>query len=243
MSRSSGWVPCVDAAKPRVGTLALECLPVAGRGERTPRTAVRAVARPALRPPNHRAAAVGTVPTDAVAEPVRQTKAALLPRDLLDGGETIIFAIKPSLWFAVFDSAKWIVAAMAMIISAGWFTQLFPSITEAAFMSVVLVVLAVRVGIALLRWVSRFYVLTNRRIMRIRGVFTADVFECPLVNIDSTVLSTDFAESLANLGTIDFVTVDRPEPAGAWRNLNRPQDVHTEVRHAIDRSRHCQPRI
>src|SRR5437016_3942167 len=34
----------------------------------------------------------------------------LVPAHLLDGGEIVIFAIKPSLWFVIFSSVRWLAA-------------------------------------------------------------------------------------------------------------------------------------
>ena len=39
---------------------------------------------------------------------------SLVPAHLLDGGEIVIFAIKPSMWFIVYVAFRW-VAALGMI--------------------------------------------------------------------------------------------------------------------------------
>lgn len=191
---------------------------------------------PAAGPPvvNRAAVAAGTA-GEAVAE-TQRAKVALLPADLIGGDESVIFAIKPSLWFIVFDSAAWIMTALILVIGASWFAHLIPAVSEPQFMTIVLASVGLRVGAALLRWVSRFYVLTNRRVMRIRGVFRADVFECPLVNIRETAVDVSFHEALAKLGTLTFAIRDRLEDQAAWRNVGNPYEVHAEVRKAIDRA-------
>lgn len=187
------------------------------------------------RPAVCRAAIAAGTPSDAVAD-TQHHDVALLPADLIGGDESVIFAIKPSLWFIVFDSAGWIITALILVIGASWFAEAIPAISESQFMTVVLTGVSLRVCIALLRWVSRFYVLTNRRVMRIRGVFRADVFECPLVNIRDTAVDVTFHEALAKLGTLKFTIRDRRENHAAWRNVASPHDVHAEVRKAIDRA-------
>lgn len=187
-------------------------------------------------------AAVAGTPTEAAAETVR-SEAALLPADLLGGDESIILAIKPSLWFILFDSANWAVGMLFIILCAAWVSALIPSVSEPQLISMALAALGGRVGIALLRWVSRFYVLTNRRVMRVRGVFKADVFECPLVNIRNTAVSVSFHEAFAKLGTVQFVISEYGDRLAAWPDIAHPHEVHAEVRKAIRRALDCQPRI
>jgi hypothetical protein len=88
---------------------------------------------------------------------------------------------------------------------------------------------------ALLQWVSRVYVLTNRRIMRIRGVFRASVFACPLVKVINTGVTTGPHERLTRLGSIWFNTGSDPS-AGTWHHVARPEEVHAQVRRAIERA-------
>ncbi len=178
---------------------------------------------------------------DAVAES-KAADAVLLPADLISGDETIIFAIKPSLWYVVFDSTNWVLAALCMIAGASFWADSF-NLSEPQFMSAVLAVLSLRIGLALLRWVSRFYVLTNRRVMRVRGVSRPDIYECPLVNIRNTTVTTSFPEALTRLGTIKFVTTDPADSLRVWRAVADADNIHNQIRKAIERAIDCQPRI
>ncbi len=187
-------------------------------------------------------AAAAARSTDQLAGEREAAESLLLPADLLGGDESVIFAIKPSLWFIVFDSANWAIAGLCLIACASWFAELV-TLSESQFMSVVLTVFALRVGLALLRWVSRSYVLTNRRVMRLRGVLKPDIFECPLVNIRNTTLTASFPESLTSLGTITFIIASPEDRLGLWRNVANPQYIHTEVRKAIERAIDCQPHL
>jgi hypothetical protein len=59
-----------------------------------------------------------------------------------------------------------------------------------------------RILVAMMQWVSRLYVLTNRRIMRLTGIFHVDLFECALTHIDRTGLTAAWYERLTGTGTI-----------------------------------------
>ncbi len=189
--------------------------------------------------PFHRAAARSSESTVTERD---VTDAMLLPADLIGGDETIIFAIKPSPWYIVFDSANWVIGSLCLVACASWFAE-FVRLSESQFMSAVLTVLALRIGLALLRWVSRFYVLTNRRIMRVRGVHKPDVFECPLVNVRNTNYTTSFPEALTGLGTLNFMIHNPEDRMGRWKNVKDPEYIHTEVRKAIERAIDSQPHI
>ena len=170
------------------------------------------------------------------APPLTRTEPIALPLDLLDGGEIIILAIKPSLWFVLFDSIKWIVAAAVVI--GGWALagNTWARFSDTLAAQLTLLVVATRLGVAVLRWVSRFYVLTNRRVMRIRGVLRPDVRDILLPRVINTRLTQALHEKITGLGTLHFAA-DKPLPSDcAWRNIARPEEVHAEVRRAIERA-------
>ncbi|MHC4608946.1 MAG: PH domain-containing protein [Planctomycetota bacterium] len=164
-----------------------------------------------------------SLPADSVA----------VPADLLDGGELVILAVKPSMWSILFSSLQWLLAGAVIIacgrwIAAGW-------ATETVLVQVVLTIVALRLGFAVMQWASRVYVLTNRRIMRIRGTFRADVFACPLVKIINTGVAVGPHEAITRLGTIWFNT-GQPETNISWSHLARPHEVHAQIRRAIERA-------
>ena len=145
--------------------------------------------------------------------------AGIVPDKLLDEGETVILAIKPSLWFLAFGSAKTIGLSITIIVQfAG-------------------ALMVLRLLMAVLEWFSRLYVLTDRRVMRIKGVFNVDVFECPLTQIQNTYLTLALHERLFKLGSIQFATAGTGISEAVWQNVNEPLTVHETVRQAIWRAR------
>jgi tyrosyl-tRNA synthetase len=55
---------------------------------------------------------------------------------------------------------------------------------------------AVRVIVGALEWLGRVYVLTDRRVMRLKGVIRIDLFECQLSRIQQVVLTMPLLEGL-----------------------------------------------
>jgi uncharacterized membrane protein YdbT with pleckstrin-like domain len=162
--------------------------------------------------------------------------ADLLPAHLLDGDEIVILAIKPSLWFVVFMSIRWLAAMVLVIVLAGWLGHRITYLDAAMIVQGAVALAAARLGFAVLQWVSRLYVLTNRRIMRLTGILNVDLFECPLTKIQNTYLTLTWYERLTGVGTISFATAGTGGVEASWTNVNNPLELHERVRSAIHRA-------
>lgn len=158
----------------------------------------------------------------------------VVPAHLLDGGEVVIFAIKPSAWYVVLSSLRWIVLGVFLAVLAC--TQFVPGATKWYLWQLGFWVIGVRMAWATLEWVARLYVLTNRRVMRIRGVFTVELFECALDRIQNTYLTLTVGERATRTGTVSFQTAGGPGADASWRTVARPLEVHEKLREAISRA-------
>jgi uncharacterized membrane protein YdbT with pleckstrin-like domain len=156
-----------------------------------------------------------------------------VPAHLLDGDEIICFAIKPSPWFVLLVSLRWIVLAVVVGLLAD--SRWAPAHLRWYLWQSAVWIAALRLGWAVLEWVSRLYVLTDRRAVRIRGVFNVELFECPLSRIQDTYVSLSIAERLTRIGTVTFRTASGGGGA-SWRMVSRPLEVHEKLREAIRKS-------
>ncbi len=157
-----------------------------------------------------------------------------LPGGVLDGGEIVLLATKPSMWRPVFDSAPWLVTCCLLAGVLTWLGKPLPGLSLTATAQVVLLVAFARVGLAVVRWVPRWYVLTNRRVIDIRGVRSPRIQACLLVEIRNTYLNSSAAEKLTRLGTITFVTDEANKVSRLWQSIAKPEEVHTKIRRAIE---------
>jgi len=160
----------------------------------------------------------------------------VVPPHLLDGGEIVILAIKPSLWFIIFSSARWLAAVLLIIITSKWLGEWIRPLNSLQIIQGALVLAAARLAFGVLQWVSRLYVLTNRRIMRLTGIINIDLFECPLTKIQNTYLTLAWYERITRLGTISFATAGTGGVEASWANANNPLELHERVRSAIHRA-------
>ncbi len=155
-----------------------------------------------------------------------------VPAKLLDGGETVLFAVKPSAWFVPIVAHRWLVAALALIVLS--YTAIPAAYGTYAFQSA-LILAGGRLGWATLEWVGRLYVLTNRRVMSIRGVVSGEIYAAPLHGIERTRAFATPPERACRVGTVEFQSTSAGR--GAWESVSRPADLHERLQHAIRRSR------
>ena len=160
----------------------------------------------------------------------------LLPSDLLCEDEKVLFAIKPSLWTVAFLSFRTVVISLAIAVLVMLTGQTLRLGRFSAYIIEVCGVAALmRVGFAFLQWASRSYVLTDRRVIRIRGVFTIDIFQCALVKIQNTFLVLTLPQRLLKLGNIEFTTAGTGGIEAIWRHCKNPAKVHHELIRSINK--------
>lgn len=186
-------------------------------------------------------AATQAAPVMATAsgEPVTQTaKPATdwshLPGGVVDGGELILLAIKPSLWRPLFESALWIAACGVLAFAVLRAGRPIPGFSMSATVQLIIFVGFLRLGWAISRWIPRWFVLTNRRIMDIEGIREPRIWSCPLIETRNTYLNANLIEKITGLGTITVVTEHGNQPPRFWQSIAKPEEVHAAMRRAIE---------
>lgn len=162
--------------------------------------------------------------------------APAIPQHLLDGGEIVLLAIKPSMWFLGLVSARWLVAATAAMLLAPWLSRLVPALEPRVVVQTALLIAVLRLVAALLQWSSRWYILTNRRVLSYHGVLQVNLFEAPLVQVRNTYVRVRQIERLCGAGSIGFSSQGSRRIDAWWDHVADPQEVHARVRRAIERA-------
>lgn len=167
----------------------------------------------------------------AAAEPI-------VPAGVLQDGEVVLLAIKPSGWFVLLVS--WPVLAMAALAAA--ITALAEGFFEGPdvrnlIVSVCIVVACLRLALACVQWFGRMYLLTNRRILRVRAVVRTDVVAWQLTKVHDVQLTAARVEQLLGIASLMLVAGDSDEPQAAWPYIPRPLEVHRIVTEALQRAR------
>ncbi len=159
---------------------------------------------------------------------------AALPGGVIDGGEIVILAIKPSMWRPAIEAAPWLaVVTIGALLIAALRTPL-PGLSPTSSAQLILLVGFARLGLAIARWIPTWHVLTNRRIIDIHGVRAPVIISCPLVEIRNTYVRSGAMDKLLRVGTIIFVRRDEYDPPRIWPSIPKPEEVHVEIRRAIE---------
>ena len=175
---------------------------------------------------------------DAVVVPARAgtSLAALFAGHVLQDGELILLLIKPSLWFVLLSSLKFVAVALILMISAALLDPQLPG-RNSVYQEFGLFVIAGRVMWAALQWMGRLYILTDMRIVRLSGVFNVEIFDCPLRKVARTRLHRTIQERLTGVGTIEVIPSDEELPISYWNMVAKPVHVQEQIVTAITRAK------
>lgn len=172
------------------------------------------------------------------AEEATARAAGMLPAELLQPGEIIILLLKPSPWFILLAPLRVLTAIVILTIaadSANTYLNLHVG-SQNIYLAALLLLLA-RVFWQFLEWLSRVYVLTDRRVIAVAGVLRVGVFETPLEKVQHTNLHFSLRERLFALGTIGFATAGTAFSEAYWLMLSSPLEVHQKVVQTLQRYR------
>ena len=193
--------------------------------------------KPTKAAPNHRLAE--GITGDTGAEEAAARAAGMLPAELLQPGEIIILLLKPSLWYILLASLRTLTGLVLLAIavdSANTYLNL--GLGRQNIMLAALFLILARVSWQFLEWLSRVYVLTDRRIVTVAGVLRVGVFETPLTSVQHTNLLFSLRERFFSLGTIAFATAGTAGVETYWLMLSSPLEVHQKVVQTLNRYTH-----
>ncbi|HYE62323.1 MAG TPA: dephospho-CoA kinase [Phycisphaerales bacterium] len=158
-----------------------------------------------------------------------------LLRRYVPEGERIILWLHPSPWFIVLRSF-WVIAVVMLIVvgiryGAGVID--LPVVVDFAAWIGAGILVAVVVWQSL-EWLSRLYVLTDRRLIAVAGVVRQSISDVPLRNVRNLVIVRSLADRLLGLGTLGAATAGTANYEVVWVELEKPNDVMRLVRKAVD---------
>jgi hypothetical protein len=175
-------------------------------------------------------------PSEPAAE-LPETVATGLPADLLQDGETILLLLKPHPLYIVLGclgplSLLAAIAIGSFILPRYWEIE---RLSDQAMAGLCLFLAGVVLSWQLLEWMSRTYILTDRRVIRIMGIVRVQMFQAELRRLQHTQLLFSLRERIFGLGTISFSTAGPSLPEAYWVMVAQPLAVHKKVLHAIER--------
>ncbi|MHC4993817.1 MAG: PH domain-containing protein [Planctomycetota bacterium] len=186
----------------------------------------------------HDGAVFNDTPEPVLGLPVDRAD-SLLPSELLQVDEAIILLLKPSPLYIILGCVGTLgtIVLITLIMLEAQRLFDFGGYTEQSLYTLMAVLGTVRIGWQLLEWLSRTYVLTTRRIIRIRGVIRVEIFQTELRNLRHTEVLFSLRERLFGLGTISIATAGSAFPEAYWIFLKRPMAVHRRIMQAASKCR------
>lgn len=162
---------------------------------------------------------------------------AVIPKGLLRPEEEVILALKPSGWFVLLVSARfcqWLAVILLFAWVLDWSGALKLSMDVVLLAGVAAAL--IRLLVACLQWICRTYVLTTRRIIRVKGVLWVRIFECGLARVQNTTLSQPLLQRVLRTGTLFFATAGTAGSDAAWLIIAKPALVHQFVVQWVERA-------
>lgn len=148
-------------------------------------------------------------------------------------GERVLLRCRPSWWFIVLHNRVAIVGLTLLGLMAAWATPLAGgAVAQPARVSLLL--LAMAIGLLLLvntlNMLTRTYMLTERRVLALRGILDRYHVDIPLERVQSTEVLRPFIERVFGVGTIVFSSAGLFGSAVSWRIVSDPDDLLGEAR-------------
>ena len=163
---------------------------------------------------------------------------AMVPSQILQEDEIVLLLTKPSLFWLLYSSFPFLLATSLVGVL---FAQISLSIAGINPSPVALVVVLVCVGRliwALLVWTSHIYMLTNIRILTIKGVINVHMFQAHLRKIQNLRAYQPLGQRIFGTGTLGFSTAAAAgEAESAWVMINRPLEVQEQVVAAMNKAK------
>ncbi len=167
---------------------------------------------------------------------------SIVPEQILHEDEIVLLLTKPSILFIIYSSFFFVLGTLVLGIILAQFTQLRPNayFTANTVAFVTVLVCIGRLIWALLVWTSHIYMLTNLRIVTIKGVLNVHIFQTQLRKIQKTDLFRPLVQRILGTGTIAFSTAavgGNSSWDSTWFMIARPLETHEQVVAAINKSR------
>jgi uncharacterized membrane protein YdbT with pleckstrin-like domain len=163
---------------------------------------------------------------------------AMVPAQILQEDEVVLILTKPSLFYLFYSSFPFLLGTFLLGIIIGQISLASAGITPSMIALITLLVCVGRLVWALLVWTSHIYMLTNRRILTIKGVINVYMFQAQLRKMQKIELYRPLGQRLFLTGTIGFSTAAAAGAAeSTWVMIARPLETHEQIMAAIHKAR------
>jgi uncharacterized membrane protein YdbT with pleckstrin-like domain len=147
-------------------------------------------------------------------------------RKLLGEGEEIIFATRQHWFIPLAHVLTELVVLFILAIAGVVIPEVFPAISDSlVYLGVVACCFVVMLSAFgdIMRWWNEQFVITDRRVLQIQGVFSKSVLDSSLEKITDVELQQSFVGRVFNFGNVDILTASD-------EGINRMQTIRHPVK-------------
>jgi hypothetical protein len=163
---------------------------------------------------------------------------AMVPAQILQEDEIVLILTKPSLFFLLYSSFPFLVVTTLLGVVAAQVSYTLAGVTSSTVALVAVLVGTCRLVWALLVWTSHVYMLTNRRVVTIKGVINVHIFQAYLRKLQKTEVYRPLGQRIFFTGTLGFSTAAAAGgPDSTWVMIHRPQETQEAVVAAIHKAK------
>jgi len=154
----------------------------------------------------------------------------------LNDGEIIILALKASPWHIVMRSLGVVFGAgfVAVLLAYTARTMHTPW-TERDALALGVTIATLQLVLQTIDWMSRTYMLTDRRIVTVQGVFRRRISQTALRHVEHVAMHQSDRERWVGIGDLLFTTDECAPAQWPWTSVADPRTVQRKVIDAIDR--------
>jgi hypothetical protein len=178
---------------------------------------------------------MGTAGSAAIVMPANASLARVLASHVLRDGELVLLVLRPSFWFVLLSSLRFVAGAGVLICVVRWHSLAEHGMVR-SLIELGVTAISARLMWATLQWMSRLY-LTDQRILSVSGVFNVNVFDCSLRKVARTRLIRNPSDKLTGVGSIEIIPQDEEHPFGDWQTIAQPISVHEKILATINRAK------
>jgi uncharacterized membrane protein YdbT with pleckstrin-like domain len=163
---------------------------------------------------------------------------AMVPAQILHEDEIVLLLTKPSLFWLLYSSFPFLLVTSLLGILAAQVSLSLAGITPSSVVLVAVLVCLGRLIWALLVWTSHIYMLTNSRILTIKGVINVHMFQAHLRKIQNLRVYKPLGQRVFGTGTLGFATAGAAgEAESTWVMIHRPLEVQEQVVAAMNKAK------
>ncbi len=151
------------------------------------------------------------------------------PEGLLHGNEIVILLVRPSIWYPLAGSLRFSAVVVLLAVWLGPRAMASHWLQFQTLITLPAILITVRVAYAIMDWLSHWYMLTNCRIITIKGVRQPVFFQASLSKLSDVQLIRTPLERFLGLGSIGFSTDSHINPDSLWHWIARPDRVHQRI--------------